>query len=227
MSDHTPAPAHPAATVVLLQDGDDRCEVLLVRRSKRLSFHGGAWVFPGGRIDRDDYAPGTGGDVLAAARQAAVREAREEVGLVIASEDLVPISRWITPEVLPKRFDTWFFAAAAGSEQVEVDGTEIREHRWISLDAALAAQREGEIELPPPTFVTILGLSRYRRVADTLAALASSSVETFFPRVATLEGGACTLYQGDAGYHDGDLSRPGPRHRLLMLPSGWRYERDM
>ena len=47
--------AAPAATVVLLRDGDDGLEVLLARRSSKLAFHGGAWVFPGGRIDPDDY----------------------------------------------------------------------------------------------------------------------------------------------------------------------------
>ena len=48
--------AAPAATVVLLRDGEAGIEVLLGRRSSRLDFHGGAWVFPGGRIDPEDYA---------------------------------------------------------------------------------------------------------------------------------------------------------------------------
>ena len=45
------AGAVPAATVVLIRDGRDGLEVLLARRSSQLAFHGGAWVFPGGRID--------------------------------------------------------------------------------------------------------------------------------------------------------------------------------
>src|SRR5690348_4693324 len=50
------AVAAPAATVVLVRDGERGLEVLLAKRSSTLEFHGGAWVFPGGRIDPEDYA---------------------------------------------------------------------------------------------------------------------------------------------------------------------------
>src|SRR4051812_40989620 len=33
--------------------------------------------------------------------------------LVLALDLLVPYAHWITPEKMPKRFDTWFFLAAA------------------------------------------------------------------------------------------------------------------
>ena len=64
----------PSATVILLRDAGDHLETLLLRRNSRLSFHGGAWVFPGGRIDPEDYPPGAESDVLAAAQHAAVRK---------------------------------------------------------------------------------------------------------------------------------------------------------
>ena len=226
MSDNAPAIAHPAATVVLLRDGDGGCEALLVRRNAQLSFHGGAWVFPGGRLDPEDY---TGvadpSDVLAAARNAAVREALEEAGVTVARDGLIALSRWVTPEGLPKRFDTWFFATRALDEAVQVDGGEIHEHRWQRPVAALEAQRAGEIELPPPTFVTLTGLAAYGSVAAALAAVARGPFETFVPRLHMIPGGACTLYADDAGYEDGDIERPGSRHRLWILESGWRYER--
>ena len=38
----------PSATVVLLRDGRSGLELLLLRRSAKLAFFGGAWVFPGG-----------------------------------------------------------------------------------------------------------------------------------------------------------------------------------
>lgn len=221
---NTPVPALPAATVVLLRDGADGCEVLLVRRNAQLAFHGGAWVFPGGRIDAADQ--GDDGDVLAAARRAAVREAREEAGLVLHPENLVMVSRWVTPVQLPKRFDTWFFAGPAGEAEVAVDGGEIHEHCWLSPAAALAAQRAGRIELPPPTFVTITAISAYRRADDALAGLRRREPELFEPRLFPIAGGAVTLYAGDAGYEDGEIERPGARHRLWILEDGWRYERD-
>jgi 8-oxo-dGTP pyrophosphatase MutT (NUDIX family) len=225
MSEAGPAPAHPAATVVLLRDAAEECEVLLVRRNAQLAFHGGAWVFPGGRLDPVDYAAGAG-DTVTAARYAAVREAREEAGLMLRPEALVPVSRWITPTPLPKRFDTWFFAGRGSDAPVEVDGGEIHDHRWITPHQALAAQQAGEIELPPPTFVTITVVAQHRRAADALAAFARHPLETFEPRLVPVERGAVTLYAGDAAYHDGALDRPGPRHRLWMREDGWRYERS-
>lgn len=226
MPDRTPAIAHPAATVVLLRDGHDGCEVLLVRRNAQLAFHGGAWVFPGGRIDAEDYQGATGGDVVAAARQAAVREAHEEAGLQLSASDLVLVSRWITPEPLPKRFDTWFFAAEASGHEVHVDGGEIHDHRWFRIADALAAQKAGEIELPPPTFVTVLTLAQHPDVRQALAVFARGPAPTFTPRLATNAEGPCTLYEDDAGYATGDANVPGTRHRLLMIDGNWRYERS-
>ena len=103
--------AAPAATVALLRDGEAGLEVLLTKRSSRLAFHGGAWVFPGGRIDAEDY-DGHPEDLDAAARRAAVREAKEEAGLDVDVEALVHLSNWTTPEISPKRFATWFFVGS-------------------------------------------------------------------------------------------------------------------
>jgi 8-oxo-dGTP pyrophosphatase MutT (NUDIX family) len=214
----------PSATVILLRDAGDHLETLLLRRNSRLSFHGGAWVFPGGRIDPEDYPPGAESDVLAAAQHAAVREAYEEAALVIAPEDLVFISHWTTPEGRPERFSTWFFVAAARDGVVRIDGGEIHAHRWARPDHALAAQRNGEIELPPPTFVTLTKLSAYRTTSVALSAFVQSCPESFAPRNHKVPSGVCSLYAEDAGYADGNVTRPGRRHRLWMLASGWRYE---
>jgi 8-oxo-dGTP pyrophosphatase MutT (NUDIX family) len=34
-------------------------------------------------------------------------------GMLLALDELVPYAHWITPEGMPKRFDTWFFLAGA------------------------------------------------------------------------------------------------------------------
>lgn len=218
---------YPAATVILVRDGARGPEVLLVRRAASLSFHGGAWVFPGGRIDEvDRQAAGAGADIREAARRAAVREAREEAGLVITADALVPLSRWITPEGMPRRFDTWFFAAPAGESEVHVDGGEIDAHRWMRPEDALASQVRSEIELPPPTYVTLSGLIGHADASAVLEVVRQRPFRVYEPRLCVVEGGACTLYAGDAGYECCDPLRPGPRHRLWILDSGWRYECD-
>jgi len=73
--------------------------------------------------------------------------------------------------------------------------------------------------------VTITHLAQHGCAADALAAFARGPMELFEPRLHPIEGGAVTLYAGDAGYADGDLERPGPRQRLWILENGWRYER--
>jgi len=216
--------AAPAATAVVLRDAPGALEVLLLKRSSQLAFHGGAWVFPGGRIDPGDAGPG---GEEGAARRAAAREAQEEAGLLLDPAQLVQISHWTTPEGLPKRFATWFFVGRTEATQIRVDGGEIHAHAWRTPGAALAARARGEIELPPPTFVTLATLERFQRAEDALCAARAVAPRIFLPRVVRIAGGSCSLYPADAGWEARDPERAGPRHRLLMLESGWSYVREL
>ena len=223
----TSPPAAPAATVIVLRDAESEpkgMEVLLLRRNTKTAFHGGAWVFPGGHIDPEDHNPDTPDDMLAAARQAAVREAREEAGLNLSKADLLYFSHWTTPLVRPKRFSTWFFVAQAGQEAVQVDGAEINAYAWMRPHEALAARQAGEIELPPPTFVSLTKLSAFGTVKDALAYVRGREPDIFFPKLEKVEGGYCSIYHGDAGYESSNVDEPGRRHRLWMRKGGWRYE---
>ncbi|QEC50714.1 NUDIX domain-containing protein [Baekduia soli] len=212
----------PAATVVLLRESGAGLEVLLLRRNARLAFHGGAWVFPGGRVDPgDDHGDGE----QPAARRAAAREAREEAGVDVDPGTLHPLSHWTTPEGRPRRFSTWFFVGAAGDEAVSVDGGEIDDHAWHTPDAALAEQAADRIELPPPTFVTLTTLRGHRRIDDVLADVQGREPPVFEPRIVAVPGGECALYPGDAGWATTDPDVPGSRHRLLTVAGGWRYLR--
>jgi 8-oxo-dGTP pyrophosphatase MutT (NUDIX family) len=226
MSDSSPAPALPSATVVLLRDAEQGLELLLLQRASRKGGREGAWVFPGGKVDAAD-GQAAEEDARTVARRAAVRETREEAGLRLEPDRLVPVSRWITPEIASRRFDTWFFCATLGLDaRVKVDGEEIRRHRWLGPERALELHRAGELRLPPPTFVTVTWLSEFAQAETALAVLGRSPLITFRPRLCPVPEGGCMLYPGDAGYDDLDVERPGPRHRLWTLPSGFRYERQ-
>jgi 8-oxo-dGTP pyrophosphatase MutT (NUDIX family) len=223
VADDTIIPA-PAATVILLRECGDRLEVLFVRRSSKLAFHGGAWVFPGGRVDpRDERGDGE----EAAARRAAAREALEEAGVVVDPDALVAFSHWTTPPGPPRRFSTWFFVGTAGAEEVVVDGGEISDHAWHTPQEALDARAQGLIELAPPTFVTVLELLAHDAIADVHDALRGRDLPVFEPRIVPVEGGMCCLYTGDAGLEASDASSEGARHRLVMVGSDWRYEREL
>ncbi|WP_420638193.1 NUDIX hydrolase [Candidatus Poriferisocius sp.] len=216
-----------AATVVVLRDGHDGLETLMMRRSSKLSFVGGMWVFPGGRVDPGDYPPDRPDDTLAASRAAAVREAAEEADLDIAIDTLVPYSHWVPPTSLNRRFATWFFLAPAPEGTVTVDGGEIKEHAWWRPAHTLTRQAAGEIEMVPPTYITLMELADHPTVGDALAAARSRADD--IPHYAThiaLDGEVpVSLWHGDAGYDTHDAGAPGPRHRLTLHRDGWRFER--
>ena len=229
---HTNPPI-PAATVVVARDGESGLETLLIRRNTALEFAGGMWVFPGGRIDPEDYPAGTQHDDaplndMAAARRAAVREATEEAGLVLIESSLVEFSHWTAPRVAPKRFATWFFLAPCppGTPVVRVDGGEIHDHSWMRPADAIARRDAGEIDLAPPTWITLHRLARSGDLAAAIVDARSQRVERFETRIAPTEGGLVGLWAGDVAYDGGTLDDAGPRHRLWMVGSGWRYERD-
>lgn len=220
-----PAETVPAATVILARDGATGLEVLMVRRNSKLAFAGGMWVFPGGRVDPEDHDPAAPGDELAAARRAGAREVAEEAGLVVDPASLVPFSHWTPPPGAPKRFATWFFVAAAPSGAVTVDGGEIDAHLWVGPTDALLRHRRTEVELIPPTWITLAALSDFKDTAGLLQTARERSPEVFVTRLAVVTDGTVALYDGDAGYADGDPDRPGGRHRLHMRAGGWSYVR--
>ncbi len=226
MSGGRPVVPRPASTIVPLRQGEEGCEVLLVQRSRR-DGSGGIWVFPGGKIEEADGPVGSEVEVLAAARSAGVRETEEEAGFSLDPDSLGLIARWITPPVSPKRFDTWFFMAQVErSTEVRVDGREIRDHAWFRPEVALVARLAGDIDLAPPTLVTIHWLAEYDTLADTMRELVRESVPKIEPEICPTEGGACMLYPGDAGYGKGDLDCPGDRDRLWSLEGEFRYEKS-
>jgi 8-oxo-dGTP pyrophosphatase MutT (NUDIX family) len=215
------SPVFDAATVVLLREVGPGPECLMLRKNRGQSF-GGMWVFPGGRLEPDD---GTG---LDGARRATVREVVEETGLVVSPGDLVPLSHWMPPAEAPRRFATWFFLAALpeGSADVVVDGGEIGDHLWTTPAAALDRHRAGEIDLVPPTWVTLRWLSDWASVDDALSAARGRDVERYSTHIVDDRGTLVSVWAPDAGYDSGDLAAAGPRHRLYLDPAGWRFERS-
>jgi 8-oxo-dGTP pyrophosphatase MutT (NUDIX family) len=186
----------PAATVIVLRGGGQGLEVLLVKRNPEARFMGGAWVFPGGAVDRGE---GQGDGAL---RAAAVRELSEEAGIELRTPDeLVPFSRWITPAQVKIRFDTWFFLVEApeGAEP-QVDGGEIVDYRWTTPAAALEAHQAGELLLVFPTIKHLEQLSQFASARELLEHARGLTVEPVQPRVEMSGETARVLLPGDPGY---------------------------
>lgn len=216
----------PAATVILLRDTPVGLETLMLHKSSNQAF-AGMWVFPGGRVDADDDDPDQPGDERAAARRAAAREAFEETGLVVDPSAFVALSHWTPPAAAPRRYATWFFVADAPTGDVAVDMGEIVDSAWVGPIDMIQRRDAGEVELAPPTWVTLNLLARHQRAADVLAWASAREPDIHVTTIANVDGVLMALWRGDAGYDDGDATRPGPRHRLVMDADTWRYERDV
>ena len=217
-------PAIPAATVVLLRDAP-ALEVLMLRKNSKIAF-GGMWVFPGGRIDPEDHPDD--GDLDVAARNAAARETLEEAGVHARPEDFTFFSHWTPPPSAPKRFATWFFAAEADSHEVAIDGGEIEDHQWLTPAAALARHAAGEIDLAPPTWITLYQLSLADDADSALERLAAGPPKVYETRLGKrADGVRVAMWRGDAGYEQADADAAGSRHRLVMSRGGFVFENSV
>ena len=183
-----PSTPRPAASIVLLRRGGKHAqralEVLMLRRSEEARFMPGVWVFPGGSLDEADGAEEAG------LRACEVRELAEEAGIDLpAEEELVPFTRWITPEVVATRFDAWFFLALAPAHSPpRPDGVETTEARWFEPAAALAAQEAGELVLSFPTVNQLRWLAEFRTSDEVFAAYRERTLEPILPVVIAEDG---------------------------------------
>lgn len=163
----------------------------MVRRSEGASFMPGVWVFPGGAL-----APG---EEPAAG---AARELAEETGIALGdSTEVLPWSRWVTPEVVPVRFDTHFLVALAPPHSPpSPDGAEVADARWFTPCQALHAGEAGEIELVFPTIKNLETLLPYGSADEVLAAARQRTVEPILPRVVGTRDDHRIVLPSEPGY---------------------------
>lgn len=231
----------PSATVVLLRDDrGEGLEVFLLRRHAASAVLGGAYVFPGGKLDLADCDAQrvqpfqadamSWRDQLAEAQLplnevvglylAAVREAKEECGVELSPSQLRPWSRWITPRqpsVTNRRFDTRFFVASlpAGQEP-QHDQVEAVESVWFTPQKALQAFWDRQISLAPPQIMTLVSLVAHDTVASALDWAHARRPATILPEPFDDEAGVRTIcYPGDA--------RHSVRARAFAGPTRLRF----
>lgn len=216
-----PSPLIPAATVLLLRNTDAAMEVLLLRRNRALKAFGGAWVFPGGRVDSED---GPGLNDIERAKVTALRETMEETSLDIAGANLATLSNWIPPVEEKRRFSTWFFVGKAPDSPVKIDEGEIHDYQWIAPQAALDRIPSSDFLVFPPTYVSLHAIKDFTCAEDAVSALTQQEPEVFETRFGKGPNGFITLWPGDTAYNDLNFDKPGPRRRLTAEPTGWRYE---
>jgi 8-oxo-dGTP pyrophosphatase MutT (NUDIX family) len=120
-------------------------------------------------------------------------------GLAVRADLLVPWTRWITPEAEPRRFDTWFFAAALPAGQ-EATGhlAEADKTAWLRPADAISAARDGSISLLPPTVTTLNEFTKCGDLADILGR--RRTVAPVQPRMVVEDGEAWLLIPDEVAY---------------------------
>lgn len=116
-------------------------------------------------------------------------EILDRENLSLALDRLHFFAHWITPELMPKRYDTRFFVAIAPAGQEALhDGNEMTNHRWISPGEALEGYRRNNFHMVVPTIVTLEELCRFDRPADVIEAAGSKKIDSVLTRLVFEDG---------------------------------------
>jgi 8-oxo-dGTP pyrophosphatase MutT (NUDIX family) len=200
-----------------------------MERSRSVGFMASAWVFPGGRVDAHDAEAlarhSAMSHVPRAFWTAAARELWEEAGVALREGEAWDLdamrvwSHWVTPEIEPRRYDTWFFAARMPEGQVaRADGQEAATGDWFRPSEAVQRSMRGDLALAPPTLRTLMELEEYPTVQAVLAA--ERTTPPICPRfMQDTEGTLYVLLPGDPEHPSPD--RVAPPHRYAFNAGRW------
>jgi 8-oxo-dGTP pyrophosphatase MutT (NUDIX family) len=131
------------------------------------------------------------------------------VGLRLRLQDLVPFARWVTPEALPKRYDTFFLAAPMPPNQEAVAAPgEIASLEWVTPADALTRADSKDAYTLPPTRAALTQLAHFGDVTSALAGVGiDAQLAAVLPRVVSRASGPgeqriSVLLPGEPGYED-------------------------
>lgn len=131
----------------------------------------------------------------------------EAEDLTLALDLLVPYAHWVTPDFMPRRFDTYFYLAAAPvSHDAVHDGTESVDSVWINPERAMREADDGKWTIIFPTRMNLMKLARSRTVEEALAKARDEAIVTVKPWIEERAGQKVLCIQPDAGY--GDVTEP-------------------
>ncbi|MBN1830101.1 MAG: hypothetical protein JW884_13305, partial [Deltaproteobacteria bacterium] len=154
-------------------------------------------------------------------KECAFREFLAREGLTVSADRLHYFSHWITPEILPIRFDVRFFAAKAprGQEALH-DGAETTKSLWISPANALRRHDEGSFPMVLPTVVVLEELAEFRSVDEVVESTAGKSICGILTRIVVDDRDGVVEY-----FPDGTARRRcHPSMDLRTMPG---YERSV
>jgi 8-oxo-dGTP pyrophosphatase MutT (NUDIX family) len=137
-----------------------------------------------------------------------------EHDLELAVDSLTVHGHWITPEIVPKRFDTLFFCAAAPADHLAShDGVESTDHVWIRPEDAIAQADSGERQMIFPTIANLQTIAGHPNVGAVLESSHARPVVPVLPTVRRDGDARRLVIPPEAGYELSDeiltLPKPG------------------
>lgn len=140
-----------------------------------------------------------------------------ELSVTLRADALTPLSRWVTPEVEPRRYDARFFLAQAPREQEAAhDRVEVTAGEWLRPSDALDRGLRGEIQLFPPTLRTLECLAAFDSASAAIADAASRPPPLVRPGFLELEGGWALTMPGDPAHPERERVLPGPTRFVVV-----------
>lgn len=129
------------------------------------------------------------------------REVVRDIGAQLDLDALTTFARWITPAVVPKRFDTWFYVVKAPDDQLAAcDGRETVDAEWIAPHEALRLAAVGERKVIFPTRMNLKLLAEASGAEDAVRRAAGRKLVTVQPQVEERPHGRVLVLPPDAGY---------------------------
>jgi 8-oxo-dGTP pyrophosphatase MutT (NUDIX family) len=191
-------PPTRAIQVAAIREAYEECGVLLARPT------GSANLIPGQRLqDLEPYRQKiNNGDI-------SFDDFLQQQDLRLACDQLVHFAHWITPDMMPKRFDTHFFLADAPVDQVALhDGHESVDSVWMTPQAALAGAANGRYTVIFPTLRQIEKLGHSKSPKAAIERARSSRVVTVTPWTEQRADGAYLCIPREAGYDISEEKMP-------------------
>lgn len=112
--------------------------------------------------------------------------------------------------------------------EINVDGHEIQGHDWLLPSTVLERHQQGEIDLAPPTWITLYQLSLHGSMDAVLRALDAQPAKSYQTRIGLrADGIRIAMWSGDAGYEEVDADASGDRHRLVLAEEGFIFENSV
>jgi 8-oxo-dGTP pyrophosphatase MutT (NUDIX family) len=139
-----------------------------------------------------------------AERRLTLAEFANAEGLRFAADLLHYFSRWITPELSPRRYDARFFVAAAPGDGAALlhDEVETTASLWVRPGDAIRRWREGALNIIFPTRKTLEALSKFSSTAELLSSTRDRRVEAVLPKIVLVEGEPRVVLPNDPAYHE-------------------------